>query len=180
MSDETTVPVLWSRSGLLQDAYVPVQALEDIAGQAAILLPLSLWLQLDETQKRFKNIRIGVRIEAGEQLDALLDDLAYIDLLVLDFPAFNDGRSFSKAARLRSHYGFSGEIRASGVVLVDQVTAMLRAGFDTLLISAPLTLERVLNGDLHDTGLYYQPVAGGIGAEEKPAGSYAWRRNASV
>lgn len=176
MSDEIKTPVLWTRDGVLQDDYVAVDTLEDIAGQAAVLLPLHLWLQLDEQQKRFKNIRIGVRIEAGEVLDNLLDDLNYIDLLVLDFPAFNDGRSFSKAARLRTHYGFSGEIRATGAVYIDQVTAMLRAGFDSLQISDPLTLSRLLNGDLHDTGVYYQPVAGGVGASEKSGERYAWRR----
>lgn len=176
MSDEIKTPVLWTRDGVLKDSYVAVETLEDIAGQAAVLLPLHLWLQFDEAQKRFKNIRIGVRIEAGEALDKLLEHLSSIDLLVLDFPVFNDGRSFSKAARLRSHYGFSGEIRATGAVNIDQVTAMLRAGFDSLQVTDPRTLTRLLSGELHDTGLYYQPVAGGIGASEKSGERYAWRR----
>jgi uncharacterized protein (DUF934 family) len=173
---ETVLPALWSRSGLIEDAYVNLESVEEIIAHEAVIIPLQLWPQISRALLRSHNIRIGVRVEAGEALDALLDDLTYIDILVLDFPAFNDGRSFSKAARLRSHYGFSGEIRASGAVHIDQIGAMLRAGFDTLQISDARTLRRLLAGELHDTGLYYQPVAGGIHGAEQGLAGYSWRR----
>lgn len=173
---EYNFPVIWSRAGLKDDVYMPVHEAKDIAGKASVLLPLPLWLDLKALDYPFGNLQLGVRIEAGEPLESLRSDLAQIDLLVLDFPAFNDGRSFSKAARLRSHYGFTGEIRAGGVVRIDQVTAMLRSGFDSLQISDPLTLQRLLSGELHDTEVYYQPVAGSIAGTEKEAAGFSWRR----
>ena len=173
---ETVLPALWSRSGLMHDAFVNIESVEEITDHDAVIVPLKLWPEISHERLRSHNIRIGVRVEAGEALDTLLDDLEHIDILVLDYPAFNDGRSFSKAARLRSHYGFSGEIRASGAVHIDQVSAMLRAGFDTLQVSDARTLKRLLSGDLHDTGLYYQPVAGGIHGAEQGLAGYSWRR----
>ncbi|QYM72157.1 DUF934 domain-containing protein [Pseudochrobactrum sp. Wa41.01b-1] len=173
---DVALPAVWSRSGLTEDEFVTVETLEEIAGHTAVLLSLTLWAELNTQLNRLRNIRIGVRVEAGEALDTLLDDLAHIDILVLDFPAFNDGRSFSKAARLRSHYGFAGEIRASGAVHIDQVSAMLRSGFDTLQVKDARTLQRLLTGELHDSGLYYQPVAGGIHGAEQGLAGYSWRR----
>ncbi len=175
MTDDA-LPAVWSRSGLTEDELVAVETLEEIADHTAVLLSLTLWAELNTQPNRLRNIRIGVRVEASEALDTLLDDLAHIDILVLDFPAFNDGRSFSKAARLRSHYGFAGEIRASGAVHIDQVSAMLRSGFDTLQVKDARTLQRLLTGELHDSGLYYQPVAGGIHGAEQGLAGYSWRR----
>lgn len=173
---ETVLPALWSRSGLREDVFVAVETIEESTEHQAVIVPLKLWPQISAERLRTGNIRIGVRVEAGEALDQLLDDLPHIDLVVLDFPAFNDGRSFSKAARLRSHYKYAGEIRASGAVHIDQAGAMLRAGFDSLQIGDARTLKRLLAGILPDTGLYYQPAAGGIYGAEQELTGYSWRR----
>ena len=57
--------------------------------------------------------------------------------MALAFPAFNDGRSFSKAELLRSRYGFTGAVRAVGQVLVDQLPHMLRLGFSEFEVTNP-------------------------------------------
>ena len=48
----------------------------------------------------------------------------------LNFPKFTDGRAFSQAFLLRRRLGFTGEIRATGDVLIDQLVQMQRTGFD--------------------------------------------------
>ncbi len=63
------------------------------------------------------------------ELDAIADKLAFV---VIEFPAFGDGRGFSLAVRLRKDFGFKGEIRAIGPVIPDQALFLLRAGFDTV------------------------------------------------
>jgi uncharacterized protein (DUF934 family) len=73
---------------------------------------------------------IGVRIEAGESVDALAYDLPRISVVALVFPTFRDGRAFSSAALLRERYGFKGEVRAVGDVWREQARFMLRCGFD--------------------------------------------------
>ena len=60
-----------------------------------------------------------------------LDGIERIDL---HFPKFTDGRAFSQAFLLRRRLGFTGEIRATGDVLIDQLLQMQRCGFDTAVL----------------------------------------------
>lgn len=72
----------------------------------------------------------AVRILPGEDARALLPHLDRIALVEVAFPGFGDGRGYSSARILREA-GYQGELRASGDVLVDQLFAMRRCGFDS-------------------------------------------------
>ncbi|WP_300111401.1 DUF934 domain-containing protein [Sphingobium sp.] len=72
----------------------------------------------------------AVRIEAGEDARELLPHLDRLSLVEVNFPAFGDGRGYS-AARILREAGYAGELRAVGDVLVDQIVAMRRCGFDS-------------------------------------------------
>ena len=68
-------------------------------------------------------------------------------LVEVDFPKFRDGRGFSTARSLREA-GYTGEIKATGDVLVDLVYFMRRCGFDSFAPDVaidPDVLERCLN-----------------------------------
>lgn len=73
---------------------------------------------------------LGVRLEAGEEVEALAEFLPALSLVVLVFETFTDGRHYSTARLLRDRYGFKGEIRAVGDVLRDQLLYMNRCGID--------------------------------------------------
>lgn len=60
-----------------------------------------------------------------------LDGVTRIDL---HFPKFTDGRAYSQAFLLRRRLGFTGEIRATGDVLIDQLVQMERTGFDVAVL----------------------------------------------
>ena len=62
--------------------------------------------------------------------------LAGITRIDLHFPKFTDGRAYSQAFLLRRRLGFTGEIRATGDVLVDQLAQMQRSGFDAAVLRA--------------------------------------------
>lgn len=64
-----------------------------------------------------------------------------IHTVVLQFPAFTDGRAFSQAFLLRRRLGFGGQIRAVGDVLVDQLQQMQRSGFTQAVLRADQSLE---------------------------------------
>ena len=64
----------------------------------------------------------------GERLDG-------VKLVVLNFPKFTDGRAYSQARLLRERMGYTGELRASGQVYIDQIPFMLRCGFDSFSTS---------------------------------------------
>lgn len=70
--------------------------------------------------------------------DADLHDLnlAGVTRIELQFPKFSDGRAFSQAVTLRRRLGYTGELRATGDVLVDQVVQMHRSGFDSAVLRA--------------------------------------------
>jgi len=59
--------------------------------------------------------------------------LAALMLIRVGFPAFNDGRGFTIARRLRLA-GYTGELRALGPVIADQYAMARRLGFDAVEI----------------------------------------------
>jgi uncharacterized protein (DUF934 family) len=71
----------------------------------------------------------GVLVIANDA-NPLESNLEGIKSIVLNFPKFTDGRAFTQAVMLRKRAGFTGEIRATGDVLVDQLQQMARSGFD--------------------------------------------------
>ncbi|PHR21214.1 MAG: oxidoreductase [Sphingopyxis sp.] len=79
----------------------------------------------------------AVRIEAGEDARQLLPYLDRLSLVEVSFPVFGDGRGYSSAQILRES-GYTGELRASGDVLVDQVAYMRRCGFDAFAPDSPI------------------------------------------
>ena len=68
-----------------------------------------------------------------------------VDRIELVFPKFTDGRAFSQAVLLRRRYGFTGDIRATGDVLIDQLVQMARSGFTSAVLAEgidPAAAER--------------------------------------
>ena len=89
----------------------------------------------------------SVRIEAGDDVRQLLPALDRVRLVEIDFPKFRDGRGFSSARILRE-MGYTGEIKATGDVLVDLIWFMRRCGFDSFAPNVPMNpadVESVLN-----------------------------------
>ena len=77
--------------------------------------------------------RVGVRLEAHEEVEALAYDLprlASVGLVALAFPKYRDGRAYTNARLARERYGFKGQVRAVGDVLREQAGFMARVGFD--------------------------------------------------
>jgi uncharacterized protein (DUF934 family) len=99
----------------------------------------------------------AVRIEAGEDARLLIPHLERVQLVEIDFPRFRDGRGYSSARILREA-GYTGEIRAAGDVLVDQMLFMRRCGFDSFAPDAPID-EAVLAAALERYDYFYQGAA---------------------
>jgi uncharacterized protein (DUF934 family) len=88
--------------------------------------------------------RTGVRLVGGDSLESLAPDLPQLPVVALAFPNFKDGRSFSFARLLRERYGYTGQIRAVGDVLRDQILYMRRCGVDTFELRADKSAEDAL------------------------------------
>jgi uncharacterized protein (DUF934 family) len=70
--------------------------------------------------------------------EAALDGIHTVQL---QFPSFADGRAFSQAFLLRRRLGFTGQIRAVGDVLIDQLQQMQRSGFTQAVLRADQSIE---------------------------------------
>ncbi len=88
----------------------------------------------------------------AEVAEASLDGVTRIDL---HFPNFADGRAFSQAFLLRRRRGFTGEIRATGDVLIDQLVQLQRTGFTSAVPRADQDLAHAAR-QFERFGRYYQ------------------------
>lgn len=79
----------------------------------------------------------AVRVEPGDDARALVPHLERLKLVEVNFPVFGDGRGYSSARILREA-GYTGELRAVGDVLPDQIAFMRRCGFDAFEPELPL------------------------------------------
>jgi uncharacterized protein (DUF934 family) len=166
-------PRLWTPQGFRDDEWTHADSAEALAGNGRFILPLKVALDLDPQQRKSAKERIGVLLQPGDELNTLVPLLADLTLVALAFPAFSDGRSFSKAELLRSRHHFEGPLRAVGQVLVDQLPHMLRLGFDEFEVSHPVLIARLEAGRIGGIPLQYQPTA----AKPSQKGQkYSWRR----
>lgn len=110
-----------------------------------VMLPLSVWLAR-KAEILSRGQPIGIWLESSEDPEAIAGDLAHFALIGVDFPKFTDGRSYSNARLLRERYGYTGEIRALGDVLQDQLFFMKRCGIDAYAVREGKNIEQALAG----------------------------------
>ena len=106
------------------------------------LVPFALWQSQKATLKSRSDI--GVWLSPEDDLAVVTAEFTAWPLVAIDFPKFTDGRGYSIAWRLRNHHKYTGELRAIGNVLVDQLFFMLRVGFDTLALDPKVSPELAL------------------------------------
>ena len=121
-----------------------------------IVLPLRFWKDNRE-QLAKRSDEVGVWLRNDEPAQELGADAACLPLVALHFPAFKDGRGFSTARLLRERYGFSGELRAIGDIMRDQLCYMQRCGFNSFALPDTIDLQQALKS-LEDFTEYYQPA----------------------
>ena len=111
---------------------------------------------------------VGVILPNDADIEVLEQDIAKLDLVVLQFPKWTDGRAYSQARILRARYRFGGEVRASGDVLVDMMPLLARTGFDAVVLRGDqdrATAERTLGffaarGHYQGDVQQHQPIFG--------------------
>jgi uncharacterized protein (DUF934 family) len=96
------------------------------------LLTLEQWHAVRDTWPA--GLRTGLLLANNADVEELEADLPRLALVVLQFPKWVDGRAYSQARLLRSRYRFSGEIRATGDVLVDMLPLLQRCGVDAVVL----------------------------------------------
>ncbi|MBZ5487853.1 DUF934 domain-containing protein [Halomonas aquamarina] len=111
--------------------------------QRPAFVPLALW-QVNKQDEELAPLLLSDTELTAE----LAADLAPLPAVSIDFPSFTDGRGYSLARLLRERFGYAGEVRAVGDVLVDQLDYMRRCGFNAMALrddQDPADALRLLN-----------------------------------
>ena len=104
-----------------------------------LLLTLEQWHAVREQWPR--DSVAGVVVPNDSAVESLEPDLPRLALIALQFPKWVDGRAYSQARLLRSRLRYSGEVRATGEVLVDMLPLLHRTGFDAVQLRPDQSLE---------------------------------------
>lgn len=140
------------------------------SGADGLILPLHELTALVEAG-RLGNRRIGLLFSPADRLDDVLPLIDRLAVIAVDFPKYADGRGFSHASRL-VRAGFSGELRAVGDVLIDEIPLMRRVGITAFEVKNETTRRYLAEGRDPSPSLHYQPGA----ISEPPAGTRPWLR----
>jgi uncharacterized protein (DUF934 family) len=163
---------LWRRDGFVEDVWITLADDAPAPADGAVVVSLKRWLSQRDALL-LRAAPVGVALEAGADAQAHLADLANRPLIALAFAKFADGRSFSYARLMRDRYGFKGELRAIGDVLIDEIPLMLRCGFDSFEVTNAPTLRALEAGRLPGPPIHYQPSSAD---DEAPEGTRPWLR----
>ena len=129
------MPQLIKGRTLVEDRWTllrDVASLADLAEGVPVIVPLAFWLE--HRNDLLLRGDVGVWLAPTDDPQALAADLAALPLIAVDFPKFTDGRGYSIARFLRDRHRFTGELRAVGDVLRDQLFALSECGFDAFAL----------------------------------------------
>jgi uncharacterized protein (DUF934 family) len=105
-------------------------AAEIPAGQ--VIVPFALWQS--QREQLSGREQLGVWLDSDQSPKLIADDLQHFAIVAINFPAFTDGRGFTYGRELREQHNYSGEIRAIGDFMRDQLFYLKRCGFDAFAI----------------------------------------------
>lgn len=142
---------------IVTDAFVDAAA--GIPPTGAIIVTLEQW-QAERAALLARGTPLGIRLHSDQSPEVIAGDVAHFAVVALEFPKFRDGRAYSYARLLRERYGFKGELRAVGDVLLEQLFFMMRTGFDAFEVNSADPL-RDYEVALADFSVWYQPTGDG-------------------
>jgi len=118
-----------------------------------------------ENIEKLSKLSIGVIIAPSDDVFLIKDYLDSLELIVLDFNNFDDGRGYSQAYLLRKRWQFLGEVIGINAHL-DQLQFMIRSGVTSYVL---LDSYIGLNEEDYANGfsICYQEAANNSGLQQK-------------
>jgi uncharacterized protein (DUF934 family) len=120
-----------------QDPWRPLG--DDAVPSAHALLTLAQWSTRRDSWPT--SVPVGVILGNTVDVETLADELPRWSMVALQFPKWTDGRAYSQARLLRARLRYTGQIRATGEVLVDMQPLLQRSGFDAALMRADQSVD---------------------------------------
>lgn len=109
------------------------------ADEPGWIVPLATWTASSTALRQRKHpvaIMMGPDADPAQLLENGARTIAPegIAFIAVEFPLYTDGRGYSIAQLLRTHYGWQGELRAVGDILIDTIHYQARCGFDSFVV----------------------------------------------
>lgn len=142
---------------IVEDTFTLVTEVGQLPDVGDVLIDATVWEEL-QPQLAGRNGKIGIKVTGDTEIDQLPANVQELDLIAIEFPVFRDGRGYSLARIIRERLGYSGEQRACGDVLRDQLFYLQRCGFNSFATREDRCIEDALNG-LTDFTVTYQADA---------------------
>ena len=140
---------------VVEDVWTTLNERAPLPEEGDIIVPLERWREERAALKSHRG-RIGVQLASTDDVWTLKEGLDALSLVVVSFPKYADGRGYSQAWILRSHLNFSGDVRAVGDVLRDQLHHMSRCGINEFVLRADKDISDALKA-FATYGFSYQP-----------------------
>jgi uncharacterized protein (DUF934 family) len=138
---------------IIEDDWTHIADDEEIKN-GNITVSLSRWKKEKIALSNHKDA-LGIRLSPADNVEEIAGNLQDLSLIALEFPVYTDGRLFSHARLLRSHFGYRGEIRAMGNYMPDQVFYLSRVGVNSFQLNNPEELPLALS-TMEDFTVKYQ------------------------
>ncbi len=115
---------------VVSDAWRVIEPEQSVPSEGDVIVALSVWREQRSTLTERAGLT-GVWLGPADEPSEIGDLPA---LIAVHFPTFTDGRGYSTARLLRQRFGYSGELRAIGDILRDQLYELERCGFDSFVM----------------------------------------------
>jgi len=119
-----------------------------------LLLSVCQWQQF-ASQLKQQDGKVGIWLEGNAEIEEIVESLLDLPLIAIKFPKFVDGRGFSLARLLRERYQYTGELRAIGGIIRDQLYLLRRCGFNAFQFADDVDLSEAAKS-LDDFSEAYQ------------------------
>ncbi len=143
---------------LTDDAWELVTADTAVENLDSRILEWPCWLEQLEAG-RLRPETSAVLLGPDEDPNVLAPWIDRLPLIALQFPRFMDGRAYSQASLLRTRLGYTGDIRAIGDVLRDQLLLMRHCGFTSFCVRADKRASDAIKGLSDFDQIYARSVA---------------------
>lgn len=163
---------LWKDGHFIDDPWTIVEDGDTIAEAGHAIVSLKRWRD-ERAVLAERNAPLGLLIPPGSDWADIVHDLPRFPVIAVTIPKYADGRAFSIARLLRDRDRYTGEIRAVGDYIIDQMPYMKRVGIDAFVVANPVVEEGLAKGLWPEVTDYLQPA---IGKSEIPAGTRPWAR----
>ncbi len=163
---------LWKDGNFVEDAWTIVADDAPVPEAGAVFVSLKRWRE-QRAGLLVREAPLGLVLAPGSVWTDIAADLPRFAAIAVDIPKYADGRAFSMARLLRDRDGYTGEIRAIGVYIIDQVPLMRRVGIDAFETSDPVLIKAFEKGEWPEVPHYLQPAIGDVPA---PGETRPWAR----